>query len=204
MIRDDPAEVIRILRRRKVDPETYYRIRKSEPTRPPARAARFLYLNRTAFGGIYRVNLSGKFNVPYGGGQRTPEVLWKTDMLRLASRALQAAKLKVGDFERIIEPSGLGDVIYCDPTYTVAHDNNGFIRYNERNFSWADQKRLAAAAHRAARRGATVLVTNAHHISIRRLYPGALFETLTRMSTVTPRSELRRPVEELLIRINPV
>jgi DNA adenine methylase len=149
------------------------------------------------------VNIQGKFNVPYGGGDRTPESLWKTDALDLASRALRKAKLKVGDFERTIELSASGDVVYCDPTYTVAHDNNGFVRYNERNFSWADQERLAAAAFGAAKRGAMVLISNAHHVSIKRLYPGARFETLSRISTVTPHSELRRPVRELLIRIDP-
>jgi DNA adenine methylase len=200
-IRNDPARVIRVLRRRAVTEEMYYRVRDDEPKDAAGRAARFLYLNRTAFGGIYRLNMAGKFNVPYGGGDRTPEVLWKTEILRLASRALRRAKLIVSDFEPVIEAAGTGDVVYCDPTYTVAHDNNGFIRYNERNFSWSDQERLASAAFRAADRGAMVLVSNAHHRSVRELYRGASIETLARMSTVTPRSDLRRPVKELLISI---
>jgi DNA adenine methylase len=94
-------------------------------------------------------------------------------------------------------------VVYCDPTYTVAHDQNGFIRYNERNFSWADQERLADAAFRAAARGAVVIITNAHHPSIKRLYRGARFESLRRVSTITPLPALRRPVQELLIRVEP-
>jgi DNA adenine methylase len=202
-VRDDPVKVARILRRHDVTAETYHRIRKSEPKRSEARAARFLYLNRTAFGGIYRLNLGGAFNVPYGGGERTPELLWKTDILQAASKALRLARLKVSDFELIVDSAGAGDVIYCDPTYTVAHDNNGFIRYNERNFLWSDQERLAVAAFRAAGRGAMVIITNAHHASIKRLYRGARFETLSRVSTVTPHSELRRSVEELLICIDP-
>lgn len=202
-VRDDPTEVVRILRRHAVTATTYYRVRRSEPKRSEARAARFLYLNRTAFGGIYRLNLVGKFNVPFGGGERTPELLWKTDILEAASKALRLARLKVSDFELIVDSARTGDVVYCDPTYTVAHDNNGFIRYNERNFMWSDQERLADAAFRAARRGAMVIVTNAHHASIRRLYRGARFETLSRVSTVTPHSELRRSVEELLILIDP-
>src|SRR5882724_10222435 len=202
-VRNNPAGVTRILRRYAVTPETYYRIRRSEPKSPDARAARFLYLNRTAFGGIYRLNLMGAFNVPYGGGDRTPELLWKTDILEVASKALRVVQLKVSDFEPIVDSAGTGDVVYSDPTYTVAHDNNGFVRYNERNFLWSDQERLADAAFRAARRGAMVLITNAHHASIKQLYRGARFETLSRVSTVTPYSELRRSVEELLIRIDP-
>lgn len=203
-VRDDPSGVIRLLRRHPVTEEAYYRIRQSEPKQRFARAARFLYLNRTAFGGIYRLNLSGKFNVPYGGGERTAESLCSTDTLSLASKALRKARLQIGDFEPAIEAAGAGDVVYCDPTYTVAHDNNGFVRYNERNFSWEDQERLADAAFRAARRGSMVIVTNAHHSSLRRLYRGARFEVLSRTSSVTPQSELRRTVKELLIRIDPI
>jgi DNA adenine methylase len=201
-VRNDPQGLARTLRRQSVTAETYYRIRTLEPVASMARAARFLYLNRTAFGGIYRLNLAGEFNVPYGGGDRTPEVLWKTDVLQAASKALRLARLKVGDFELIVDSAGTGDVVYCDPTYTVAHDNNGFIRYNERNFSWSDQQRLADAAFRAAGRGAVVIVTNAHHTAIKQLYRGARFETLSRVSTVTPRSKLRGLVKELLICID--
>jgi DNA adenine methylase len=203
-IRNDSDEVIRLIRRHAVTAEEYYRIRKSEPIRSCTRAARFLFLNRTAFGGMYRVNLKGKFNVPYGGGERTPAMLWETDILKMASLALRRARLRVADFEPIIDASTAGDVVYCDPTYTVAHDNNGFVRYNERNFSWADQERLASAAFRAAGRGSTVIISNAHHDSIRNLYRGAHFEVLSRISVVTPRIVKRRLVEELLICIDPL
>jgi DNA adenine methylase len=202
-VRDDSEAVIGTLRRYRVTADAYYRIRAWQPGTPKAKAARFLYLNRTAFGGIYRVNLMGEFNVPFGGGERTPALLWETNILELAAKALRRARLKVGDFQPLIDSAGPGDVVYCDPTYTVAHDNNGFVRYNERNFSWSDQKRLADASFRAARRGATLIISNANHSSIKRLYPSARFKTLTRMSTVTPYSNQRRPVEELLIVVTP-
>jgi DNA adenine methylase len=203
-IRANPEPVIRELSSKAVTKTNYYRVRAGEPQSASGKAARFLYLNRTAFGGIYRLNLDGKFNVPYGGGARTPEMLWKTDALNLASTALQRATLKVSDFEPVIESAKSGDVVYCDPTYTVAHDNNGFIRYNERNFSWSDQERLADAAFRAASdRGVLVLISNAHHHSIKKLYRGASFETLSRMSAVTPHADQRRYVKELLIRVTP-
>jgi DNA adenine methylase len=99
----------------------------------------------------------------------------------------------------LLDQAANGDVAYCDPTYTVTHDQNGFIRYNERNFSWPDQERLANAAMRAAKRGATVIVSNAHHIEIARLYKGAKFETLARPSTLSPDPSRRRTVWELLI-----
>jgi DNA adenine methylase len=203
MVRRNSGAIIEQLRQFRVTEADYYRIRERDPKDPIARAARFLYLNRTAFGGVYRLNLKGRFNVPYGGGERTPAILWQTEVLDHAASALRKAQLKVSDFEPILSLARAGDVAYCDPTYTVAHDNNGFVRYNERNFSWSDQERLAAAAGAATSRGATVIVSNAHHASIRELYPAAVFTTLTRISRVTPNVSLRRPVDELLITLNP-
>src|SRR2546426_969277 len=84
-----------------------------------------------------------------------------------------------------VSKDGKGDVVYCDPTYSVAHDNNGFLRYNEHIFSWSDQERLARAAKAAAKRGATVVVSNAHHNSLRTLYAGARTLTLHRPSCVS-------------------
>ena len=123
--RDRAQEVIRRLKRLPVNKETYDRLRAEVPHDPVRRAVRFLYLNRTAFGGIYRVNGNGKFNVPFGGGDRTPEVLWRRSLLIRASTALSGAEIRHDDFEPVINRVQRGDVVYCDPTYTVAHENNG-------------------------------------------------------------------------------
>ncbi len=93
--------------------------------------------------------------------------------------------------------------MYCDPTYSVAHDQNGFVRYNERNFAWSDQQSLAKAAVRAAERGASVIISNAQHISIRNLYSKALIETVERRSLVSPDPSKRRTVKEYLILVEP-
>lgn len=197
-IRSDHRAVLRALRRLRVTQKEYYRIRGSRPRVMASRAARFLYLNRTAFGGIYRLNRDGYFNVPYGGGSRRPDVLWETDLLEKAEMALRTAQIRHADFEELIDQAGAGDVVYCDPTYTVAHDNNSFVRYNERSFSWSDQERLALSASRAAARGATVLVSNAHHRSVKNLYPNADVKTLSRISRVNPNPANRRDVSEYL------
>jgi DNA adenine methylase len=202
-VRDAGQAVLRALRRLKVSEEEYYRIRATKPRRLVTRAARFLYLNRTAFGGVYRLNRNGAFNVPYGGGDRTPALLWKTGLLEAASVALAGVDLRHSDFEAIVDEAGLGDVVYCDPTYTVAHDNNGFRRYNERNFSWADQERLARAAERAVGRGATVLVSNAHHDSIAELYADVEVHTLRRKSRMSAKPDKRRDVSEYLLVLRP-
>jgi DNA adenine methylase len=198
-VRDHPSELIRRLRRVPVSEKQYYMLRESIPDCPIKRAVRFLYLNRTAFGGIYRLNRDGQFNVPYGGGERTPKGLWSDRLIEKASDILQDVQLFASDFESIIDQAQAQDVVYCDPTYTVAHENNGFVRYNERNFSWSDQQRLAEACLRAMNRGAVVIMSNAYHRSIRNLYPEAHRQIVRRKSLVSRKAEGRRVIHEYLL-----
>jgi DNA adenine methylase len=198
VVRDRIRGLINEIRGLRVSEATYYELRSRVPSDPVARAARFLYLNRTAFAGMYRLNSKGEFNVPYGG-ERTPDALWKGALLKNASAALRHADLCACDFEFVLDAARVGDVVYCDPTYTVVHNNNGFKRYNEKNFSWDDQERLARAAVRARRRGASVLVSNAHHFEILKLYRGAQFLSLARPSTLSADPDKRREISEYLI-----
>ena len=197
-VRDRPLDVIAVLRRLEVSADAYYSIRASRPRTAVRRAARLLYLNRTAFAGMYRLNARGDFNVPYGGGFRTPRILWESRLLVRSSLTLQHASIRASDFEAQLEIARRGDVVYCDPTYTVAHENDGFIRYNERNFSWTDQQRLASACWRASRRGAYVMVSNAFHPSIAELYEGVEAEIVERRTSVSRRPSGRRLVREYL------
>lgn len=190
------SEIIKRLRRLSVDQKTYYKIRAEEPKLRIERAVRFLYLNRTAFGGIYRLNQQGRFNVPFGGGERSPSVLWERGLLPPAARILRRAEVKVSDFEAALEEAGHGDLVYCDPTYTVSHSNNGFIRYNESNFRWEDQKRLASACKALQGRGATVLVSNASHPAVRKIFKASEVHVFSRPSTVCPDSASRQLVQE--------
>lgn len=202
-VRDQPEEILHKLKKIPVTSQKYYSIRKSTPTCNIRRAAQFLYLNRTAFGGIYRLNNKGQFNVPYGGGERTPVPLWRDNLISSSSKVLQGVTLKVSDFETMIDMAVKGDAIYCDPAYTVAHENNGFIRYNERNFSWTDQERLAAASLRAYKRGAIVVISNAYHPSIRKLYKDFSAKRFTRNSLVSASIAARRSVHEYLLILDP-
>jgi len=186
-----------------VDRRTYHRFRNLDPKGLSDRAVRFLYLNRTAFGGMYRLNKLGLFNVPFGGGQRTPEPLWNQDLLLNAAKVLKKAELRTADFQEMLSEAKRGDLVYCDPTYTVAHNNNGFVRYNERNFGWTDQERLAETCKRLCRQGVTVLVSNADHADVIRLYRPAKTLRLVRMSTLCPQSNKRKTTTELLLFFNP-
>jgi len=202
-VRDCHVEVVQSLQMLPVNKQVYAAVRQWKPRRSVERAVRFLYLNRTAFGGIYRVNRSGEFNVPYGGGTRTHEILWSSTLLEDAAQALTGTTLRNCDFTLTMRHASRGDVVYCDPTYTVAHDQNGFVRYNERNFSWADQGRLAVAARAARARGAVVIVSNAHHASVLGLYEGVRRRVLNRMSCVSADPAGRREVKESLLILEP-
>ena len=176
----------------------YYSVRASRPETDVGRAARFIYLNRTCFNGLYRVNLQGVFNVPKG---TKTNVLLPTDDFVAISLALQHAELKACDFADTIAQAGEGDFLYVDPPYTVRHNSNNFVKYNERIFSWADQKRLAASLAGAASRGASILMSNADHPSVHALYPERVWTHLTvhRTSRLASSSSHRRGTTETVI-----
>jgi DNA adenine methylase len=116
-----------------------------------------------------------------------------------ASRSLRSSQICAGGFEDVLAGVGRGDLVYCDPTYTVAHNNNGFVTYNERNFSSGDQRRLAALCRRLVKRGATVIVSNAVNDEILDLYSCPDVHSAHTSSTVCPRSNKRRVAKEVLL-----
>ncbi len=147
---------------------------------------------------MYRVNKEGAFNVPFNGGERDASILYKTAILYESSELLKNIELLESDFEDVIERAGSDDVIYCDPTYTVAHNNNGFLKYNESIFSWDDQERLCRVAIEAVQRGATVIMSNAFHRTIHKLYAGWKRITMKRFSSICPKSSCRKEIKESL------
>ncbi|HOF66313.1 MAG TPA: Dam family site-specific DNA-(adenine-N6)-methyltransferase [Candidatus Fermentibacter daniensis] len=163
------------------------------------RAVRFIYLNRTCWNGLYRVNLRGQFNVPIG----TKNIVeYPPGYLQKVSSRLKEAEIISSDFERVIDMAQNGDFVYADPPYTVAHNTNNFIKYNSKLFSWQDQIRLCRATERAARRGATVMVSNADHQCIRELYNQiGICHRVHRTSKLAADTNYRISTTELLISV---
>lgn len=177
--------------------EYYYKVRASAPSSLAARAARFIYLNRTCWNGLYRVNLAGVFNVPKG---TKSSVIFSDDRFDCVSDLLQNATLVSSDFEPLIDLAEKGDFVFADPPYTIQHNNNSFIKYNEKLFSWADQKRLSLALKRAAEREAIIVSTNANHSTVRELYKDKFrVVVVSRNSIISSKSSSRKKYEELLI-----
>jgi len=186
---------------RKHNNDYYYSVRAMKPRKDITIAARLIYLNRTCFNGLYRVNKSGKFNVPIGSKNN---ILLDSDLFDYRARLLQTAEIVCRDFEDTINLAKEGDFLFCDPPYTVQHNNNGFISYNEKLFSWQDQIRLSKALVKAKERGVQIILTNANHESIRALYCFNDFklETVSRYSSISGKSGSRKQYEELIVSAN--
>jgi DNA adenine methylase len=167
-IRDNVEKVIKNLKTYQNEKDFYYHIRKFTPFSAEEKAAKFIYLNRTSFNGIYRVNLEGVYNVPYGF--KTYKVLFDYDNLRRTSALLQGTHIISQDFQNCLKPVEKGDLVFLDPPYTVAHKNNGFIKYNQKIFAWCDQHRLSEAIKKIVDKGAYFILTNAAHPSIDELF----------------------------------
>jgi len=198
-IRDDWKRIQQLLDEHQKNHGTryYYKIREKNFRGTFQRAAKFLYLNRTCWNGLYRVNLDGRFNVPIG---TKDSVILETDDFKTTAKLLKSVEINCCDFEQTIDYAQSGDFVFVDPPYTVKHNHNGFIKYNERLFSWNDQIRLSEAVRRASMRGAKVLVTNANHRSVQELYSDfPRLTSVTRKSVLAADPNYRAKVQELLI-----
>jgi DNA adenine methylase len=174
MLRDETEAVIRALELLKHEHEAhgdacYYdvRDRRFNPLRStgpaaytPELAAMLIYLNRTGFNGLFRLNRRGDFNVP-AGRYENPRIL-DADHLRAVARAFQAegVSIECAPFEQTLADAGVGDFVYCDPPYVALSRTASFAHYTAGGFSAADHHRLQQAVIAAARRGAAVVVSN--------------------------------------------
>jgi len=150
-VKANPAAVLRYLRPMRPSEELFYQIRANRSRAPYKGAAEFIHLNKTCWNGLYRVNSHGQFNVPYGLPKTATIV--EEDVIAACAECLysESVALACHDFEVALQSVESGDLVFLDPPYVTRHNNNGFIDYNERLFSWSDQLRLAAKEHPADR-----------------------------------------------------
>jgi DNA adenine methylase len=165
-------------------------------------AAHFIFLNQTSYNGIYRVNLRGEYNVPYG--YRTKDFV-QAEILREASRRLSTACLQSADFMAVLENVREGDLVFIDPPYTVSHNKNGFIKYNQSLFSLQDQTRLAIFIQEIRSRRAQYILTNAAHETIAAIFDaGDQRMEVTRASLIGGTNARRGATSEYLFTNLPV
>ena len=197
VVRDDPVRLASRLSGMRYGKRNFYRIRKGRPDGRIARAARLLYLSKCCWNGLYRTNREGQFNTPFGRFDHV--TLVPESRFIPESKALTKASLLNVDFEQILDRCREGDVVYLDPPYTVAHGDNGFLRYNEDLFSWEDQERLAVAVRDLDKSGIRFIMSNANHASVRTLYHGFAQRRIARRSLIAGDAGARRRVFELII-----
>lgn len=134
------------------------------------KASLFIYLNKTCYNGLYRVNKKGAFNVPFCGMAR--KSIFKSDNIYSVSRALKGVNLLCADYKDVCEKAQEGDFIFLDPPYMPFSDTLGFTDYSEDGFDEQAQEHLCSVYKDLTERGAKVLLSNSYHREVRRMYRG--------------------------------
>jgi DNA adenine methylase len=199
VVQQDVEGLIELLRIHRNDRDYYYQIRSQDPAAlaPSQRAARLIYLNKTCFNGLYRVNSRGQFNVPFGR-HKNPAIC-DADGLRAASAALQYAELSVRDFESVLDGAQAGDFIYFDPPYQPINKTSSFTSYTAGKFGEEEQRRLAAVYSQLAERGCFVMLSNSDTPLIRGLYGKFHIHEIQASRAINSKPEGRGKITELLI-----
>ncbi len=167
-VRDNPKGTIDYLKDFPQNKEFYYYLREKKTRSNIEKAAKFIFLNKTSFNGIYRVNSNGTYNVPYGKRSFDYKVLSK--LIYSCSYQLKNSDISCIDFSESISKIKKNDLVYLDPPYTISHNDNGFILYNEKLFSFYDQQRLAEIIKKIRDKGAYYILSNAHHPDVKKIY----------------------------------
>ena len=170
-IADSVDDVIRLLKLYENTPEMFYAVRAQDWTKLPGEeaAARTIFLNKTCFNGLYRVNRRGQFNVPYGK-YKNPKIC-DEEGLRAASEALKKAKILCGDYASVLDSHARpNDFIFLDPPYLPVSEYADFKRYTKEQFYEEDHVKLANLVMRLQERGCHLLLTNSNHPLVHQLY----------------------------------
>ena len=184
----------------------YYAERERQPVGAVDLAAKFIFLNKTCFNGLYRVNRQGIFNVPHGK-YRTPRILDEPN-LRAASAALAGVRLTHLDFEAALAAPKQGDFVYLDPPFEPLSATSSFTGYTEGSFSRTEQRRLKLVVDDLTERGVHVMLSNSSHDYIRGLYsadrgpfPDGRYriDCIPARRAINSRGDKRGPVDELVV-----
>lgn len=200
-VKNHCSSVIKILKKLPATKEMYYKIRDHYYSKGDyiKRAAYFIFLNKTCWNGLYRVNNQGNFNVPSGDLDRE-RLIYQEDHLMLVSQRLKNSKIICADFEEVVNTAKKGDLVYFDPPYVTSHLKNGFIKYNSKLFSQIDELRLSRVAGVLSSKGVHVMVSNAAHPLIKELYDGQFYKNeISRFSGIAADISRRTKFVELLV-----
>ena len=200
-LKEDVEGVIAVLQRYRYDEATYYEVRSQRPRKLVRRAARLIYLNRTGYNGLYRVNRTGQFNVPFGR-YKNPTICHEPT-LRAAARALQRATIQADDFEPICRRARPGDAVYLDPPYLPLSKTSSFTAYDRHPFGVPEHERLARVFGDLAGRGVNAVLSNSLTPMTSELYRQWKTDRVRVTRPINCRPESRGPVDEILVVTRP-
>lgn len=206
IIRDNVDELIESLEQHKNEEEYYYRMRAYDRQEEYSnwtdvqRASRFIYLNKTCYNGLYRVNLSGYFNTPFGR-YKNPNIVNET-VLRAVSKYLNSNKvtIKCGDFQDALKRIRKNSFVYFDPPYDPVSDSSNFTGYTAGGFGREEQIRLKEVCDTLTKKEIKFLLSNSNTNFIRELYSNYNIEIVGANRAINSVSYKRGEVEEVLIR----
>jgi DNA adenine methylase len=198
-VKNDVSALIDALSAYRHDKDEFYRVRAEDPAGKSdvERGARLIYLNRTCFNGLWRVNASGKFNVPFGRYEN-PRIVDREGLV-LASSALSRAEIVQADFEAIARDLGPGDFAYFDPPYVPTSKTASFTAYAADGFGPDDQQRLARVLGELRDKGAFAMLSNADTPEARALYADFSVERVRAPRAINSNAKKRGEVSELLV-----
>jgi len=206
VIKNNVDELIEDLKQHKNEKEYFYKIRKKDRTDEFARmsdiekASRILYLNKTCFNGLFRVNSSGEFNVPFGR-YKNPDIV-NEPVLRAVSKYLKNNDIEILnlDFEEAVENITENDFVYFDPPYHPVSESSSFTGYTLDGFDEADQLRLKELCDRLNNQGVRFLLSNSGAELIFDLYKDYKVEIIGAKRSINSDASKRGEVDEVLVR----
>ena len=207
VIRDDVELLIAALEQHENTAEYFYNIRDLDRDKNAyremsavERASRIIYLNKTCYNGLFRVNASGEFNSPFGH-YKNPNIV-NAPVLRAVSKYLTANNIQLLhiDFEEVLQRVPRGGFVYLDPPYDPVSDTASFTGYNRGGFGREEQERLKRCCDELAARGVRFLLSNSATSFIKELYTGYTVEIVHAKRAINSDASKRGAVEEVLIR----
>ena len=207
VIKEDADALIEHLSRHENTPEYFYRIRDLDRDKEAyaalsdvEKASRLLYLNKTCYNGLFRVNASGAFNSPYGHYRR-PNIV-NEQAIRGVSRYFNACDITFfcGDFAAVLEQVPKGGFVYLDPPYDPVSDTASFTGYNKGGFGREEQVRLKECCDALTARGVKFLLSNSATPFIRELYGSYRVSIVQARRAVNSVASRRGAIEEVLVR----
>lgn len=198
-VQKSPKSIVNQLRKWSVDESTFYEVRNKIFGRLTQRAARTIYLNKTGYNGLYRVNKKGQFNVPFGKWAHLPKVVDPANLQACSNILNENVTLSCQDFSEAVLTAGPGDVVYFDPPYVPLSKTSNFRDFTSRGFTSDDQFRLVSCFRKLVDRGVRVIASNSNTEVVRSLYEGFEMREVRAKRCINSKGDQRGPIKELII-----